>query len=269
MSTPRQNSRRAPVIPLIHNYCDRWCSACPFTLRCVVGRRLDGKPEPETTSEALQQVHEAFAQTLKLLHKTAKRFHVPQEVLDRPATEPEPAVVDLDAARLERAARNYSRDVASWLRGYRAVRPEVFDAERQELDPQDPIDVISWFTGLIGAKVHRAIHGRQAGADGSSPSRPRLGGDGVGAADEIQTDPNGSAKIALIAIERSLAAWRQLARRAAPEERIAATFISRLGWISNEVERVFPHARAFVRPGFDKGWRRATRRLLDGTDRQD
>jgi hypothetical protein len=51
--------------------------------------------------------------------------------------------------------------------------------------------------------------------------------------DPVQSDWNGSAKVALISVERSETAWQTIA---APS------------W-------AFPRAKEFVRPGFDEPWR--------------
>ena len=48
------------------------------------------------------------------------------------------------------------------------------------------------------------------------------------------------------------AAWRALADRDVLTEADAARFMTDLAWLSEALERVFPKARAFVRPGFDE-----------------
>jgi hypothetical protein len=66
-------------------------------------------------------------------------------------------------------------------------------------------------------------------------------------------DSEGSAKIALIAVDRSIAAWSGL--RIALEESDEADgildLLAQLAAIRREMEKLFPCARAFVRPGFD------------------
>jgi len=114
-----------------------------------------------------------------------------------------------------------------------------------------PVAVIRWYQHFIGAKVYRAIRGR---ADRDHQ------------ADEIQTDANGSAKIALLAVARSRKAWLSLAGapgapsaaaapgtpQAAPDAPSVARIVAQLDLIAAELERRFPFARSFFRPGFDE-----------------
>jgi hypothetical protein len=66
------------------------------------------------------------------------------------------------------------------------------------------------------------------------------------------SDHDGSAKVALIGIERSHAAWLALIERGIAAHGDVAPLIEDLVWLSDAVERVFPKARAFVRPGLDE-----------------
>jgi len=65
-------------------------------------------------------------------------------------------------------------------------------------------------------------------------------------------DHDGSAKVALVGIERSHAAWLRLVESGLALASEVEPFIADLIWLSDELDRVFPRARAFVRPGFDE-----------------
>lgn len=69
----------------------------------------------------------------------------------------------------------------------------------------------------------------------------------------IQNDWNGSAKTALISIERSCVPWRIIAQ--ATSDETAALLAAELEDLRREVEAVFPNAQSFIRPGFDEPWR--------------
>src|SRR5882672_2135434 len=72
------------------------------------------------------------------------------------------------------------------------------------------------------------------------------------APDFAQEDGNGSAKIALIAIDRSMAAWHAMDMcLPAKSDSIAPILaeLERLRWL---LEEEFPDARGFIRPGFDE-----------------
>jgi catechol 2,3-dioxygenase-like lactoylglutathione lyase family enzyme len=61
---------------------------------------------------------------------------------------------------------------------------------------------------------------------------------------------NGSAKVALLSMDRSIAAWTTIAVTTADPD--ATAIAHRRQALLLDVERTFPHARQFVRPGFDE-----------------
>ncbi|HEY2573494.1 MAG TPA: hypothetical protein VGH65_05465 [Verrucomicrobiaceae bacterium] len=64
-------------------------------------------------------------------------------------------------------------------------------------------------------------------------------------------DSDGSAKVALIGVDRCLAAW-EVVRKLLPEHAaMALDFMLRLDRLRTKVETQFPNARNFIRPGFD------------------
>ena len=128
---------------------------------------------------------------------------------------------------MQERAREYAFSVHAWLR--RQV-PDV-DAE-----PFGPVAVISWFHIKVATKVHRALVGL---AESEQLD--------VGTRDHI-----GSAKVALLGIDESHAAFLALAERGRVAQADVAPFIGDLVWLGESLERVFPEARAFVRPGLDE-----------------
>ncbi len=103
--------------------------------------------------------------------------------------------------------------------------------------PDDARSVISWFQYSIAVKARRALTGL---ADDDPEDR------------DWPADHDGSAKVALLGIERSHAAWLHLVEIDLASASEAEPFIADLIWLCDELERVFPGARAFVRPGFDE-----------------
>ena len=69
---------------------------------------------------------------------------------------------------------------------------------------------------------------------------------------DVQSDSNGSAKVALLLIEESRQAWRVLMQ---PGRSVAdgapARFVVMLDALETELLKRFPRALEFVRPGFD------------------
>jgi hypothetical protein len=214
----------------IFNYCDRWCEACAFTSRCrlfadVAETKASLDPNLKAVVEAPGLPQEAppppppwMEEMIRELNEAATKVAVGDE--EPPRRPPHEHLV------IEARAQDYGIRVHRWLR-----------ARAYALDPADPCAVIGWFETMIPAKVHRAIQGLAEDWPGERDWPP---------------DHDGSAKVALIGIERSHAAWLELIERGLAIQSEVAPFIEDLLWLSDALERVFPKARAFVRPGFDE-----------------
>jgi hypothetical protein len=93
---------------------------------------------------------------------------------------------------------------------------------------------------FIGAKLHRAVDGRDRWRSGEEDGDTAL----------VQTDWNGSAKVALISIERSRTAWQTIADAA--NDAAAHAIAERLERLQQMTAQEFPRAMEFLRPGFDE-----------------
>jgi hypothetical protein len=92
-------------------------------------------------------------------------------------------------------------------------------------------EVIGWYQHFISIKFSRALSGKQENG--------------------IQTDSNGSAKIALIAVHRSQEAWTHLFSLIPDEDKILP-LLSLLTKIEKMGKEEFSMANEFIRPGFDE-----------------
>jgi hypothetical protein len=70
--------------------------------------------------------------------------------------------------------------------------------------------------------------------------------------DGFPTDYDGSAKVALVGLDRSHAAWLELVERKLATMTDVTPFVTDIVLLIDAIERVFPDARGFVRPGFDE-----------------
>jgi len=217
----------------IFNYCDRWCEACAFTSRC---RLFADVAETEASLDPnLKPVVDA-----PVLPEEGVPPPPPwlQEMID----EMNEAAAKIAVGDLEvpprRSPRNEHVSVEKRARDYCfRVHPWLQSLPYEPLDPADPRAVIGWFHTMIPAKVHRALSGL-----GEDCPEDR----------DWPPDHDGSAKVALLGIERSHAAWLDLIARGAVSDAAAAPFIADLVWLGDALEEVFPGARAFVRPAFDE-----------------
>jgi hypothetical protein len=227
------------TIDFISAYCDRWCERCAFTTRCSAFR-------VEAAIAMCGNAGEGCELALGAPTPPGPRGTATTAPLaDFDWREPTPA----DLAHFERqdeARRTRLRDTPlmalaegiskvswEWLTLHENLVPNPDDVVK------DAVEVVGHDAVLIPAKIYRALHGRD-----------RHEHDGGDDQHEIQNDWNGSAKVALISARRSAAAWLAIAD--ALGDPAAAELARELEELRNAVERLFPLASAFVRPGFDE-----------------
>jgi hypothetical protein len=216
------------LIPGVYNYCDRWCERCSLAERCLLPRTeqaiveaVRGRPADHSAPSATAPVGPGG-----------------------PGRPPDPELErDLqdDERRAERAkqdplcvqAQGYAQLVFEWLDVQASAAPAV--PAVAAANPPTPEEVIGHFCLYIPGKVYRAVEG--ALDEG---------------AHDVQGDANGSAKAAMLAIRRSEAAWMALRPKNPASLRTAVGLVEVLGSLREGLERRFPRAQQFVRPGFDE-----------------
>lgn len=228
----------------VYNYCDRWCERCPLTSRCLnfaISQEDSWDPEAQDIrNEAFwKKLSETFAETLEMLKEGAKEWGIDLETLD--STEDIENMKEKDKAAenhlLCRAAKRYVGIADDWLKERETLFFETAAAARDGVDLEEALEVIRWYQYFIAAKVIRAVRGKVE--------------DDEERADEFPKDSDGSAKIALIAIDRSIAAWAVIRHYVADGAKGVVDAIAFLDSLRQAVEKTFPNARSFVRPGFD------------------
>ncbi len=220
-------------IPGIYNYCDEWCSACQLAARCRVKAEIDAEAPSEHSESLAMQVQGWFRRASGIVDDTCRRLGVDAGAIQSRSNPKDRPPITIDHARLVSRGRAYGDAVFGWQK-QRPVDPD----RRTELDPGFPQDVIDHFTIIIGAKIQRAVLGftfETARSRGEDP----------------QSDANGSAKAAILAAERSRTAWSDLLDSGLVSNDIVHGFERSLTWLIDELDRLFPNARKFVRPGFD------------------
>jgi hypothetical protein len=231
---------RGNYIDFISSYCDRWCERCAFTERCsayavhiatamcdgdfAAGLELAVGVAPPHTDEERER-REQFLEELEDLAPT-------QEEAAEWEREIEEQEERLDELPMTTAAETAWILAQGWLDNHRETlsakgRPQLAEA----------LKVAAWDCLFIPVKLHRAMHGRDSFQRGVADEDP------------VQNDWNGTAKVALISIARSIDAWDVLADATAdPDARHVSDSLRRL---RIEVEAGFPDAWKFIRPGFD------------------
>jgi len=227
-------------VPGIYNYCDRWCERCPQTARCLnfsISKEEFGDPEThDLRNEAFwRKLAEIFRETLELLEEEGKKWGIELQNLDS-VPEDAAAAQNEEAASshvLSRTAASYATVVDDWFK----EREELFffptaAAADENIKIEDALEVIRWYQYFIAAKVMRAVQGSLEGP-----------GD----------DCDGSAKIAMIGIDRSIGAWGMIPRHNRFYQESVFEIISLLKLLKQAVKETFPGAKSFVRPGLDEG----------------
>jgi len=227
----------------IYNYCDRWCERCPQASRCL---NFSISEEEFSDPEARDIGNEAFwrklsgilGEALELLRESAKERGIEIETLG--FTEDEENIKVKDAAAenhlLCRVAKRCSGLTEDWFGGKETLFFETAAAAREGVSIEEAAEVIRWYQYFISAKVMRAVRG--------NIEEERC--------DEFPSDSDGSAKIALIAIDRSIAAWAVIQHYMADGGQEVIDIIAFLDGLRQAVEETFPKARSFIRPGFDE-----------------
>lgn len=230
------------LISGIYNYCDRWCERCPLTSRCLVYATEQMDHNGITESHDLR--NEAFWQKLNsILQETQQLIsgwateagldlnYIPEEEPKR--RKPRRQLVDNHP--LTRAGKKYANNASDWFRSFDHTEQ---NEPSQQLE--DAREVIQWYQYQIAVKIIRALSCRSDGWE----DEPEMS--------DFPKDSDGSAKVALIGIDRSIAAWRWM--QLANPERLESIvpLILQLERLRQRVEKAFPEARYFVRPGFDE-----------------
>ena len=262
------------LISGIYNYCDRWCERCPFTSRCMVyaterAESISDDPESQDINNAKfwQKLEGIFRETHALILEWAEEMGV-----DLESAEAEAAIVERGKQReeakehpLSLSARHYAQMVQQWFKEEFAVEENVYDditgkahSAEEDIGVTDAIEVIRWYQFFIAAKTYRALMGLEDIGDEevSDINVDPFSDDDFDDEDVLLAaachDSDGSAKIALIAIDRSLSAWR-LMQNALPEKTESTVpMLIELEKLRRGIEQIFPRARDFVRPGFDE-----------------
>ncbi len=244
-------------IPGIYNYCDRWCERCPFTSRCLncerVERQFGDVEEKDQFNAAFwERFSEMLHDTLELVRETARERGIDLEAIERDA---DGHSDDVDERRpavhlIAHASKHYAEAVDSWfdsneglftekereLNQIRIAAPGS-DPSAEAVGINDATEVVRWYQHQIHFKLCRALESARNEKEETDDGFPK--------------DSDGSAKVALIGLDRSIAAWKVMLSYFPGQQQPILNFVASLQSIRRRVETQFPQARAFMRPGID------------------
>ena len=258
----KPNPRDPRFIPGIYNYCDRWCERCEFSHRCfkfALGDHFRGD-DPKARDINNRKFWEALgrivAESKAGIERTSKEWGIEIDDGSIEAAAAYEKRLDRRArARGQResgAALTYAHMVDEWFNnelrlplqhvrnlerrvGEGTVSVAVAKGELVRLN--ECVEVIRWYQTFLYVKLCRAFSSLIEEEDDLTLAAAR--------------DSAGSAKIVLIALERSLAAWTAM-REMFPEETDSILeILVHLDRLRRAVKKKFPRAKTFKRPGFD------------------
>lgn len=247
---------RPGVISGIHNYCDRWCERCAFMSRCALGiEEMESEPRCKDldNEKFWEQLGESFQCMFEMIKENAEKMGIDinefdQEAEDEMEREREIAKKNPCCKK----SRKYYRLTEKWFENNKTA----FETKGKKLesdlimelpgtDPvsdavslSDAVEVIQFYQHFINVKLFRACHGALDESFEEEHGFPK--------------DSDGSAKIALISIDRSISAWAVLLKNFPKQEDSILKMLVLLEDLKKNVEKQFPNAWDFIRPGFDE-----------------
>jgi len=130
------------------------------------------------------------------------------------------------------------------------VRPKpISDPIENEVTLEEALEVIRWYQYQINIKLMRAIESKKREDSLELNDFPK--------------DSDGSAKVALLGIDRSISSWNELLKYLPEQKERILNLSVHLNRLRKRVESEFPNARDFIRPGFDESNRVAD--IIEGT----
>ena len=237
----------------IYNYCDRWCERCHMTEHC----RVFADESPDQTVNDLEneefwnEIEANLSRIREWLEQMAEERGIEwdEEELEAIQQRQKEQMAEARDHPLSVHSREYMEEAGQWLESHEQVmrdKPEQWQ-EQYEMNVnrdeavkkfeklEDVLEVIHWYRPQIHVKLTRALKSQLS----EFPE------------DEDRKDSDGSAKIALIGIDRSIAAWRWLYEQLPEQEDSILDLLVDLEKLRNQTEDSFPNARSFQRPGFD------------------
>jgi hypothetical protein len=228
----------------IYNYCDRWCERCIFTHKCL-NYAIQNAAGYEKDSENIyfwENLHIIFEATKQMLEDDMDRLGIKIDYTELEPYENSDIVKYKSTERnpLTRQAKEHGMEVLKWLDNFQKKNHKLaqmgINVDSNSPNLKNAIEVIGWYALFISAKINRALNFFNDDLTDET----------------MKADSDGSAKIALVAINRSIEAWTFLYSLQAADEENIFKFLIELSSLKKQVENLFPDAWKFIRPGFDE-----------------
>ncbi|MBE0638840.1 MAG: hypothetical protein IH598_09995 [Bacteroidales bacterium] len=237
----------------IFNYCDRWCERCDFTTRCR-SFAMELELQKEFEEEALEDENlandllEDFNENQDDNISDENPYTLPDDLFkfdELDESDPDSrkdffsVYQKTERHPLSVLSDEYSQDAGAWLYKHHTEFEKNLIrwlASGHADKISEAFNVLMWYHLFIHIKLKRAINGYYE----------------LENFDDVEYDMNGTAKVALISVDRSLDAWRTLKLYFKTGATTIDEFRGQLENIRLMTEEMFPEARHFIRPGLDE-----------------
>ena len=241
----------------IYNYCDRWCERCSFTSRCAVYKSVQALSTEETdiNNKAFwDKIANSFADTLTLLKEAADERGITLSSEDDEAMNLYRSNLKKKRQKMElhpliKYSKQYMMEANAVLQNNQALKnrgealiqlvtlgiKDIHETKKEVIELIDYLKVVQWYLFQIQVKFMRAL--------------PTF--DDIDNA-AFKMDSSGSAKVALIATDRCIAAWQHIMQLLPEAQDDIIPLLALLQKIQMLGEHTFPYARAFIRVGLDE-----------------
>jgi hypothetical protein len=258
-------------IPGVFNYCDRRCERCRFVRQCRVGAvDVDdvGEDGEEVADERPEDLRERMMKLMGIDPSDLEDDQDGDEEGFRMDYDPEDLEPDPEEERkqdlvrermaahpLSNMAWTYMEMVGDWIepreamlkaKGVSVHRKMELDINASLRTPDvlmlsEAFEEIFWFQHMLHVKCQRALHGKIEDPQWMKDLDM----------DPLQSDWNGTAKLAIEIARRSLDAWEMVVELMPEEADDILPMQELLRRIHAELLAEFPDAHRFIRAGFD------------------
>lgn len=223
----------------VYNYCFRWCERCPFNDRCsnyqLIEELEEEQPKKKGVKQVFRQIPLLFTDAITSLQDSCEAADYDWAEIKLQVDLEEVELSDLSMRELDQLARQFSLALLRWLGEYRK--------EEKPASWEEALVVVQWYGTLLSSKTHRAVSSLEEPWPDMPPDN---------SAEGITSDGNGSAKIALLAMARCLAALSVMLEEPGNYEEELLTFTLDVLRMQQALRFYYPYVSAFERVAFDE-----------------
>jgi len=219
----------------IHKYCDRWCKRCRLSSLCRYYSL--GVDQKGMDSEDPRNLTDYYNGTILLNKAMAVEMLTDRPVAKGDVQEPKEHFQD----PLIVHARRISLEIHQWFQAFPDGKGDKRIKQLRQLSAgkkrcMDALESICYYPFLMVVKLEKAVISSKNKFNHS----------------DTYANSKGSAKTALIAIDKTVEAMAVIIKEHPVHEDMILDFMIKLSKIVSKTEKRFPDSMNFIRPGLDE-----------------